>query len=425
MFAERVTADELKSQITFPDLMNYYHFDVGRNQKMLCPFHQENTASFHVYENGGHCYGGCGWSGDIIQFVMDREACYFPEALEKLGQWFGIVKGDPTKIRTVTRSVPKLVHKKKSKEVVNPEIVQYFQEQLQNGHRKWLYDERLLTDNTIEFNRLGWRPDMDGYTIPFWKGFPGLSEVETMQIRYAPKEGRKSRYMTLKGFWYAGLIGRYAINPHFLVLLVGTFDGLLANQDGIPCIAPNGLEVWQKRLDELKWIVGEVEHLFLVPDNTTSEIIESTRLANALGAKLRFMPQMPDYPSGKARKDYTDYRLMGNSPEQFIREVLGMSSTPFITDERHTQTALDILDYMAQDEVGKALELLEILKENCYAWYAVNTKLQFLASQYPEGLRSSEWNDFIRRLEVSHSYESISETIKETALITSCARGEF
>lgn len=33
-----------------------------------CPFHSEKHPSFTVFQNGFHCFG-CGWTGDIVNFV--------------------------------------------------------------------------------------------------------------------------------------------------------------------------------------------------------------------------------------------------------------------------------------------------------------------------------------------------------------------
>lgn len=56
----------------------------GREHKGLCPFHAEKTPSFTVYEDRAHCFG-CGWDGDVIQFVQDIDGLASPkEAIERL-----------------------------------------------------------------------------------------------------------------------------------------------------------------------------------------------------------------------------------------------------------------------------------------------------------------------------------------------------
>jgi DNA primase len=64
----------------------------GSRLKGLCPFHNEKTPSFHVNPDRGSfkCFG-CGKAGDIIEFVRETEQLGFTEAVEALGQRFGIV----------------------------------------------------------------------------------------------------------------------------------------------------------------------------------------------------------------------------------------------------------------------------------------------------------------------------------------------
>lgn len=57
----------------------------GREHWGLCPFHSEKTPSFSVNEERGfaHCFG-CGWHGDAIDWIRDRHAMAFAEAVEDL-----------------------------------------------------------------------------------------------------------------------------------------------------------------------------------------------------------------------------------------------------------------------------------------------------------------------------------------------------
>ncbi|MDA1096663.1 MAG: DNA primase [Chloroflexi bacterium] len=64
----------------------------GREYKANCPFHEERTPSFYVVPDKGFfkCFG-CGKAGDVITFVRETEQLGFSEAVEALGQRFGIV----------------------------------------------------------------------------------------------------------------------------------------------------------------------------------------------------------------------------------------------------------------------------------------------------------------------------------------------
>ena len=61
----------------------------GRNWKGCCPFHNEKTPSFYVYEDHFHCFG-CAAHGDAISFLMRAEGASFPEAVERLAGEAGL-----------------------------------------------------------------------------------------------------------------------------------------------------------------------------------------------------------------------------------------------------------------------------------------------------------------------------------------------
>jgi DNA primase len=63
----------------------------GNRLKGLCPFHNEKSPSFNVDPDKGFykCFG-CGKAGDAITFVRETEQLSFTEAVEALGQRFGV-----------------------------------------------------------------------------------------------------------------------------------------------------------------------------------------------------------------------------------------------------------------------------------------------------------------------------------------------
>jgi DNA primase len=68
----------------------------GRQLKGCCPFHNEKTPSFYVYEDGNyHCFG-CGVHGDAISFVMQSEGAGFMEAVERLAGEAGMEVPKPS-----------------------------------------------------------------------------------------------------------------------------------------------------------------------------------------------------------------------------------------------------------------------------------------------------------------------------------------
>ncbi len=67
----------------------------GRDTKACCPFHNEKTPSFYVYDDHFHCFG-CGAHGDAIGFVMRARNVGFMEAVESLAAEAGIPVPKPT-----------------------------------------------------------------------------------------------------------------------------------------------------------------------------------------------------------------------------------------------------------------------------------------------------------------------------------------
>jgi len=84
---------KLKTEVNIVDLIaSYIELQKsGRNYKALCPFHQEKTPSFYVYENtqSYHCFG-CGANGDIFSFVQAYENLDFMDAVKFLADRFSI-----------------------------------------------------------------------------------------------------------------------------------------------------------------------------------------------------------------------------------------------------------------------------------------------------------------------------------------------
>jgi len=91
-FSENIT-DEIKSRCNIVDVIGR-HVPLkksGSNYAGLCPFHNEKTPSFYVYEAKQFyiCFG-CGATGDVIDFVQRYNNLDFHGAVEKLAGEYGI-----------------------------------------------------------------------------------------------------------------------------------------------------------------------------------------------------------------------------------------------------------------------------------------------------------------------------------------------
>jgi DNA primase len=89
--------DELRARTPMPSLVGrrVRLSKSGRNWKGLCPFHNEKSPSFYVYDDSFHCFG-CGAHGDAFAFIMRAEGGGFMEAVERLAGEAGLEIPKPT-----------------------------------------------------------------------------------------------------------------------------------------------------------------------------------------------------------------------------------------------------------------------------------------------------------------------------------------
>ena len=126
----------------------------GRNFFGLCPFHSEKTPSFSVAPDKQiyHCFG-CGAGGNVFSFIIEHEKVSFIEAVQQLGQKYGIQvdyqSGPSNKIFSSLYKVHDLA-------------VKLYHNTLYSEKGKaaldYLYN-RGLNDNTIKTYQIGYAPD--------------------------------------------------------------------------------------------------------------------------------------------------------------------------------------------------------------------------------------------------------------------------
>ena len=139
------------------------HIDLkaaGAAYKALCPFHDEKTPSFTIQRGDTHyhCFG-CGAHGDAIQFLMEHQQLPFADAVEQLGDRFGV-----SLERTESRG-ERGPDKKRLKEVLDQACTFYHYCLLHTaeGHEalKYLYGRGIDLDFVHRF-RIGLSPKEPG-----------------------------------------------------------------------------------------------------------------------------------------------------------------------------------------------------------------------------------------------------------------------
>jgi len=70
-------------------LLSVYGKQPNQGSKILCDFHDDHNPSFQVNSDYGFCYA-CGWRGDIIKYISERENIRPIEAARLIAQKFNL-----------------------------------------------------------------------------------------------------------------------------------------------------------------------------------------------------------------------------------------------------------------------------------------------------------------------------------------------
>jgi len=149
--------EELRRRLSIFDL-------VGRKVRLtrrgnqatgLCPFHNEKSPSFHVYDNDEphyHCFG-CGAHGDVLTFVMQTEGLEFRDAVERLAGEAGL------EVPKDSRQERERADRQASLGTVMEASCVFFEKQLTGSTGAAYLKRRGLAPETIQRFRLGFAPE--------------------------------------------------------------------------------------------------------------------------------------------------------------------------------------------------------------------------------------------------------------------------
>lgn len=126
----------------------------GRIYKGCCPFHDEKTPSFVVYENtqSFHCFG-CGEGGNAAKFLMKTKNMGFVEAIKELAKSANI-EIEETKLTPEEEVAEK---ERESLYIIYEEAARFFQTQLTGPVKD--YALKRFNQETISRFQLGYAPD--------------------------------------------------------------------------------------------------------------------------------------------------------------------------------------------------------------------------------------------------------------------------
>ena len=173
--------EEIKVRNDIADVIGTYVTlkRAGSNMTGLCPFHNEKTPSFVVFNatQSFYCFG-CAAAGDVVTFIRKIENLDYVEALHFLAKRSGVTIPEEEQRGGVRRS--RIFE-------MNKAAARYFRSQLTQSHEAKEYViKRQLSANTVTRFGLGFAPKYGGDFINYMKTL-GYTEEEMEIAKLAGK----------------------------------------------------------------------------------------------------------------------------------------------------------------------------------------------------------------------------------------------
>ena len=150
--------NELTQRLDGPTFLRQYVNlqKAGERYRAICPFHKDSKPSFYVRSDGSfHCFG-CGKSGSVFNFLMEKNALRFPEAVTEVARYLGIpLPAGPTR-RGPTKEQQELFD---VLEASSDLFVQQLRNEQQESLIKRYVAERGLDRSSLTKYRIGYAPD--------------------------------------------------------------------------------------------------------------------------------------------------------------------------------------------------------------------------------------------------------------------------
>ena len=176
---------------------------VGRDYVMKCPFHEEKTASFHIYTDSlsFKCYG-CNKAGSVFDFVMEKERVSFPEALRILAEKAGV------ELSSISNSNGGLFE-------INSTALNFYVESLKKNEKamEYLTKQRSLLPESIQHFKIGCTNGVP--LVNYLKG-KGFTDEEIINSGLGVKRNgemkdfffRRIMFPITRNGWVLGFTGR-------------------------------------------------------------------------------------------------------------------------------------------------------------------------------------------------------------------------
>jgi len=255
----RDLVEKIKDKIDIVQVVGQ-QITLDRNNKALCPSHQENTPSFSVNakQQYFHCFG-CGIGGDVFRFLELYEEKPFMTILFELARQVGI------NLSEVTAADKQYIKANRAIEDILAETARYYHQNLTQEAKGYLIKQRGLTEETISHFQIGYangglrehltnkcgfssescfkagvlNKTDTGVVRDYFYGriiFPNFKRGRVVHLSGRSLDGQEPRYLHLPGKIHH-LYNEDALSNEDVYVAEGIPDCLSAVQRGYPSVA--------------------------------------------------------------------------------------------------------------------------------------------------------------------------------------------
>jgi len=305
---DRSIIEQIKTAIDFPTLVEKTTGPLprrpdGRPVMVHCPWHDDHkTDSLAVYADHAHCFG-CGWHGDCLDWVMERDNVGFAIALEELAQQAGVT------LCPLTPEGKRAVQERRQYKAALGAAANLFVQRLQETPRALDYAHaRGWSDETIQRERLGYA---DGDPLPDLGNEQAQRVAEALNrwsekvggaLVYAHHDGGRAMYLSgraiegkkhynppadLAGSKQPYLNAGYSLRARELVIVEGQACSVTLGEWGLAGLGLAGSGLSGDLADHLRQHAKRGTTVYAVPDgNGRTDLFG---LVEAVGSRLRIV----------------------------------------------------------------------------------------------------------------------------------------
>lgn len=326
-----------------------------------CPAHDDRSASLSVSEKLYHCFvPGC-ISGDLFGWLQYIHHCDFAQALAIAQNLAGLPQ--------VKASQSKTTNKPKALKLIPLGVAEQFHIDLTPARREY-YRQRGLTDETIDYFKLGW--DGTRYTIPVMVG----GQVVNIRRRRddANRREKGEKMLNTAGFGTATVFNQDCLKAAETVIIAeGEFDTMLLVQHGWTAVCGTaGCGTFKP-----EWLsLFASKRVYVCYDNDLAGNSGAAKVAALFGERARIVTlpeevgEAGDVTDFFVRLGYTDADFEG-----LLQTAKPYESPPAVPEEG--ARAVHLAQSAHSDLVGKQVEVKVLVAGKLDAPYIVPRKVRY------------------------------------------------